>query len=111
VGGRARSHSPIPVANRSSLVVTVLLACVGLGVTCPSPTTEITSARAVEIARAQVTFEPASIDVDKTSDGGQPTWRVTFRGNPASPDHPQLRPITIVLIDRRTGEVRSVAKG
>lgn len=88
----------------------VLLACAGLGATCPSPAAEITSERAVAIARAQVTFEPVTIDVDKASDGGQPVWRVTFRGNPASPDHPELRPITIVLINRRTGEVLSVAK-
>jgi len=96
--------------SRSALVVALLLACAGLGATCPSPTAEITSARAITIARAQVTFEPVTIDVDKASDAGQPMWRVTLRGSPASPDHAELRPIIIVLIDRRTGDVRSVAR-
>lgn len=78
--------------------------------TCSTAPREVTRDRAIAIARAHATFDVASAEAARDSDGGRPVWRVTLRGKPASPDHPLLRPILIVLIDRRTGEVISVAK-
>ncbi len=94
----------------SRVSVLAFLALLSVAATCTSRAPEITSERAVAIARTQVPFEPASIETERVTDEGQRVWRVTFRGTPASPDHPLLRPVVIVLIDRRTGEVRSVAK-
>lgn len=87
-----------------------VLGFTGLGITCPTQSPEISRERAIVIAQAAVSFEIASMDAARATDGGRRVWRVTFRGTPASPDHPLLRPIVIVLVDSRTGEVISVAK-
>ena len=91
-------------------VLLVVLGFVGLGATCPSPSREITRERAIAIAQADVSFEIVSVNAERTSDDGRRVWRVTFQGPPASPDHPLLRPILIVLVDAMTGEIVSVAK-
>ena len=91
-------------------VLLVVLAFAGLGVTCPSPSSEITRERAIAIAQADVSFEVVSVNAERTIDDGVRVWRVTFHGPPASPDHPLLRPILIVLFDARTGAIVSVAK-
>lgn len=78
---------------------------------CPSPssTPEISRERAIEIARAEVSFEPDSIDAVRAMSGTRPVWRVTLRGRlPGQP--PGLFETAIVEIDRRTGEVVSLAR-
>ncbi len=90
--------------------VIAVLGLAGLGVTCPSPSREITRDRAIAIARTDVSFEVVSVNAERVVDNGLRVWRVTLQGPPASPDHPLLRPILIVLIDARTGEIVSVAK-
>ena len=91
-------------------VIIVLLGLAGLGVTCPSPTREITRERAIAIAQMDVSFEVVSVNAERVVDNGLRVWRVTLQGPPASPDHPLLRPILIVLVDARTAEIVSVAK-
>ena len=72
-------------------------------------TIDITRERAIEIARPHVKFQPKSITADKIKDGGRRVWRVTFRGEPAGEGHP-VGEILIVLIDRISGEVVSIAQ-
>lgn len=89
-----------------------VLALLSGGATCsPSaPETELTSERAIEIARPHVTFEVASVRAEKAVEENRPVWKITFRGRPASPALPELSPLLIVFVDRRTGEVISIAK-
>lgn len=74
-----------------------------------SPKNEISRERAIEIARSHVKFQPKSITAKKTADNGRPVWRVTFRGEPVSQVHP-MGEILIVIVDRKTGEIVSVAQ-
>jgi len=74
-----------------------------------SGATDITRERAIEIARPHVKFQPKSITADKTTDSERRVWRVTFRGEPAGEGHP-IGEILIVLIDRISGEVVSIAQ-
>jgi len=88
----------------------MVLGLAGLGVTCPSPSREITRERAIAIAQTNVSFDIVSVNAERFVDNGVRVWRVTLQGPPASPDHPLLRPILIVLVDARTGEIVSLAK-
>ena len=88
----------------------ILLAATCFAATCPAPATEIAQHQAIAIGRPHVTFEPASIEAAKDTDEGRRVWRITFRGKPASPEHPLLYATTVVLVDRQTGEVVSIAK-
>ena len=90
--------------------VIAIVALTGLGVTCPSPSREITRERAIAIAQTDVSFEVVSVNAERVVDNGIRVWRVTLRGPQASPDQPLLRPILIVLVDAATGQVVSVAK-
>src|SRR6266705_2566326 len=74
-----------------------------------SPKNEISRKRAIEIGRAQVKFQPKSIKAERTRDNGRPVWRVTFRGEPVSKIHP-MGEVFIVIVDRKTGEIVSVAQ-
>jgi hypothetical protein len=74
-----------------------------------SPKTEISRERAIEVGRTHVKFQPQSITAEKTTENGSPVWRVTFRGKPVSQVHP-MGEILIVILDRNTGDVVSIAK-
>jgi hypothetical protein len=69
---------------------------------------EISRERAIEIARPHVTFEAKSIEAEKDTEEGRPIWRVTFRGEPIGPSHP-IGEVQIITVDRRTGEITSLA--
>ena len=70
---------------------------------------EITRERAIELARQQITFSPDRIDALKTTSDERPVWRVTLRGRlPGQP--PGLFETLMVELDRRTGEIVSVAR-
>lgn len=72
-------------------------------------TNEISRQRAIEIARAQVSFHPDSIKAVRTTSGARAVWRVTFRGRlPGQP--PLLFETVMVEIDRHSGEVVSIAR-
>jgi hypothetical protein len=81
-----------------------------LAVACAGPSdTEISRDRAIEIARQQITFQPDTTDVTRTTSNGKPVWRVTFRGTrPGQP--PGLFETAIVDVDRSTGDIVSVAR-
>ena len=75
----------------------------------PSHANEISRERAIEIARSQVSFYPNSIKAVRTTSGARAVWRVTFRGRlPGQP--PLLFETILVEIDRRSGEVVSIAR-
>lgn len=85
--------------------------CLGaLASACPGPSaTEISRERAIEIARAHISFEPDSVEAERTSADSRAVWRVTFRGRlPGQP--PLLFETVIVDVDRQTGEVVSLAR-
>ncbi len=85
-------------------------AVLSLGVTCTGPSTqEIGRERAIGIARAHVSFQPDSIDAQPATSGSRPVWRVTFRGRlPGQP--PGLFETAVIDVDRRSGEVVSIAR-
>ena len=90
--------------------VIAILSLAGLGVTCPSSAREISRERAIAVAQTDVSFQVVSVNAERVTDNGIRVWRVTLQGPSASPDHPLLRPILIVLVDAATGQIVSVAK-
>ena len=70
---------------------------------------EISRARAIEIARAQVKFQPKSITAKKVKEKGRPVWRVTFRGEPPGQGN-VMGEILIISLDRFTGKIVSIAQ-
>src|SRR5262245_53634432 len=70
---------------------------------------EISRERAIEIARAQVKFQPKSTEAVKTTENGRAVWRVTFRGEPISKDRP-FSELIIVVLDRASAEIVSIAQ-
>ncbi|MBI3650408.1 MAG: PepSY domain-containing protein [Acidobacteria bacterium] len=70
---------------------------------------ELSRARAIEIARSQVKFQPQSIKAEKIKENGRRLWRVTFRGEPVGEVNP-MGEILIVSLDRVTGEIVSIAQ-
>ena len=104
-------ESFLPLSIRRVVAVHSVAAMALWSALCPGPssTSEISRERAIEIARAEVSFEPASIDAVRAMSGARPIWRVTLRGQlPGQP--PGLFETAIVEIDRRSGEVVSVAR-
>jgi Peptidase propeptide and YPEB domain len=89
------------------ILVAIVLA---LAVACTGPSeTEISRDRAIEIARQQITFQPDTTDVTRTTSNGRPVWRVTFRGTrPGQP--PGLFETATVDVDRSNGEIVSIAR-
>jgi tellurite resistance protein len=72
---------------------------------------EISKERAIELARQHVnfeTFEPGRIEAERTTEADRPVWRVTFYGKDVTADHPGH--VEIVTLDRKTGELVSLAK-
>ena len=88
-----------------------LAAVLTLGITCHDATrpNEITRERAIEIARSQIAFQPDNIKADRATSGARHVWRVTVRGRlPGQP--PGLFETATIEIDRRTGEIVSIAR-
>jgi hypothetical protein len=95
---------------RKNAVPLLLAAALAALAACASNSSgeEISREQAIEIARQHVTFEPRSIEAEKATDEGRPVWRVTFRGEPLGPTHP-MGELQIIFVDRKTGEVVSLA--
>jgi predicted small secreted protein len=68
---------------------------------------EISQERAIELARKHLTFEAKKVEAVQTTDQKRPVWKVTFRGAEPGPDH--MGEVLIVNIDRKTGEMVSIA--
>lgn len=74
-----------------------------------TPSTEITSEHAIEIARREVSFQPDRVEAVRAVSGATSVWRVTLRGRlPGQP--PPLFETVIVDVHRRTGMVVSIAR-
>ena len=100
-----RRHRAIILVVLASAVLAsaVLAAC------AHRPTTEISREHAIEIARREISFQPDSVDAVRAMSGAAPAWRVTLRGRlPNQP--PGLFETVVVEIDRRNGDVLSVAR-
>jgi hypothetical protein len=102
-----RNHTPSRSLRRACFVLAVLASlafrCAG-----PSPV-EISSDRAIDVARSHVSFVPDMIDVVRATSSSRAVWRVTFKGRlPGQP--PGLFEIAIVEVDRVSGEVVSVGR-
>lgn len=75
----------------------------------PSSVQEISRERAIEIARGQVSFQPASVTAVLTTSSRRRVWRVTLRGRlPGQP--PLLFETVSVEVDRRNGDIVSIAR-
>ena len=97
--------------RRASLAILRLAALAVVATACIRPLqgNGITRERAVEIAQGQVSFKSDRIEAVRTTSGPRAVWRVTLRGRlPGQP--PMLFETVVVEIDRRTGEVVSVAR-
>jgi hypothetical protein len=95
---------------RHRLALVLLAALVSLAATCAASSRgEISRERAMEIARQHVSFQPDSVQAERAAVNARPVWRVTLRGRlPGQP--PGLFETAIVEIDRRSGEVVSMAR-
>jgi len=80
---------------RHALLVLAIVLLSGCSPT--SPSSQITSDRAIELARPLVDFEPTSITTKADTSNGQPVWTVTFRGG--------FNQFVEVRVDRNTGEI------
>src|SRR5262249_8400533 len=82
---------------------------VGIASACSTMTspTNVTQDRAIEIARQQISFEPTSTSAAMDTRQSRPVWVVTFRC--ADGSHGGLGQFAEVAIDRRNGEVVTVA--
>jgi len=96
--------------QRRRFSILCVAAVVSLAATCPdSSQAEISRERAIEIARSHVSFEPDSVDAVAVTAAGRDVWRVTFRGRlPGQP--PGLFETAIIEVDRRSGEIVSIAR-
>ena len=97
----------------AALVALLALACSpdGRGA-APDPADgrgEIGREEAVERARGHVDFEVRSVEVETTNEAGRPVWRITFRGRPPGKGS-AVGEVVIVVLDRRTGELISLAQ-
>jgi hypothetical protein len=90
-------------------VFLILAAVVSVAATGAPPRDQSRRARASASARAQVSFTPDSIDLQRSTSADGPIWRVTLRGRlPGQP--PDLFETAVVEIDARSGRVISVAR-
>lgn len=84
------------------LALALLAACASQGAG-----QEISEERAIELARQHVTFEPGKVEAVKDTEENRPVWRVTFYGKGVTPENPGE--VVIVVLDRKTGEMVSLA--
>jgi hypothetical protein len=97
--------------GRRHCIVLGLAVVAWLAAACVHPAVPppITRERAIQIARGHVTFQPSSVGASMATSAGRDVWRITLRGRlPGQP--PLLFETVIVEVDRRSGEVVSVAR-
>ena len=87
----------------ATLVATLLAACGHFA------STEITREHAIELAKHELSFQPDQIEAIRAFSGVTPVWRVTLRGRlPGQP--PGLFDTWVIELDRRTGDIVSIAR-
>lgn len=109
--GRDRGGS-IRYRGIAGLVVVALVLACSPGAQAPEAgggSAEIGRDEAVEIAREHVDFEVRSVDAERSTEQGRPVWRITFRGRPPG-EGTAIGEVVIVILDRRTGELVSLAQ-
>lgn len=94
--------------SRSRSFFFLLLALVALACASGAKDEEISRERAIELARQHLTFEAKSAEAEEATEQGRPVWRVTFRGREANPPD-TIGEVLIVAIDRKTGELVTIA--
>ena len=104
-----RSLAIDSMSSRSVARLLALGVVLTLGCASAPRTTELTRDRAVDLARAQVSFEPFEIKARRTRTNGRQVWRVELKGRlPGQP--PLLFETAVVEIDAVSGGVVSVAR-
>lgn len=93
------------------LLAFVLLACsqADRGAGSGEGPRELGRQEAIERAREHVGFEVRSAEAERGTDQGRPVWRITFRGRPPG-EGQAMGEVVIVVLDRRTGELVSLAQ-
>jgi uncharacterized membrane protein YkoI len=98
---RTTGIGPISVA----VVVAVIAASAGAAWVAP----DVSREQAIDIARAEVSFEPESVEAELVESEDGEVWRVTFSGRlPGQP--PELSEIVIVEVDASNGEIVSITR-
>lgn len=94
----------MPVRRALALAIAIVaIACAS------APPGTITRERAIEIARAQVKWEPFETSATRASSNGRSVWRVRLKGRlPGQP--PELFETATFEIDAKTGAIVSAAK-
>jgi hypothetical protein len=95
---------------RTTVTSSIVVLAAAAALACQSARSgeEISRQQAIEIASARVEFEPTRVEVERIIEEGRPVWRVTFHGQPMSPNRP-IGELMIVNVDRHSGEVVSLA--
>lgn len=106
-------HAPPAALTLASvlLLLAAVLACAQAdrGPEAADGSPELGRQEAVDRAREYVDFEVRSVDAEKSMDQGRPVWRITFRGRPPGEGN-AMGEVVIVVLDRRTGELVSLAQ-
>jgi hypothetical protein len=89
------------------LLLSKLLAA---GATCAPDHGEISRDQAIASASPQARFAPVAIEATRDVEDGRAVWRVTLKGPPLAVGQPLLFDSLLVILDRRTGELVSVAR-
>lgn len=95
--------------KKTSVLSALFLFALALLAACASQgdAQEISRERAIELARQHVTFEPGRVEAVQDTEENRPVWRVTFYGKGVTPERPGE--VMIVVLDRKTGEMVSLA--
>jgi hypothetical protein len=108
-GRTARGWAPAaitPVRVAAFLAVLALAFFVGRG--CQEAQVRISKDRAIETARAEVSFQPTLVNVRLLRQGinGQPFWFVNLQRR--APSSKAIQRLVVVQIDANTGKVTDV---
>ena len=103
---RALRDTPL---GKAALLVAVLLAAMLVARSCASRDTQVSKDEAVEIARAEVDYEPDRVMTRFVPRGirSRPSWAVSLSTVTAAG---RLDEVTVVVVDGRTGEVVEIRK-
>ena len=94
---------------RAAPFVLIVIAAAIAACVSRTTTVEISREHAIEIARKEISFAPDRIGAVRALSGMTPVWRVTLSGRlPGQPA--ELFETVVVEVDRRSGEIVSIAR-
>ncbi len=105
IAGRSRPHERTRILRHRlvpSLLVFLIVGVATSGCSLTAPSSRLSLSEAVDVAREQISFEPATTDVTTGERRGRDVWIVTFLGS-------GLGLYAQVAVDRSNGDVVSVA--